>query len=140
MSGHKNWVSKRTCVYNIGYHIVWSTKYRRNVLSGAVEKRLKELFQEIAIDFGFEVSEFEVMPDHCHLFVTCHPKYSPSDIVKQLKGITARKLFLEFPKIKEKLWGGHLWNPSYSIGTAGDMSKDVVLRYIQNQKTEEVRK
>ncbi|MES2805530.1 MAG: IS200/IS605 family transposase, partial [Bacteroidota bacterium] len=90
MSGHKNWVSKRTCVYNIGYHIVWSTKYRRNVLSGAVEKRLKELFQEIAIDFGFEVSEFEVMPDHCHLFVTCHPKYSPSDIVKQLKGITAR--------------------------------------------------
>ncbi|RYZ90118.1 MAG: IS200/IS605 family transposase, partial [Proteobacteria bacterium] len=69
-----------------------------------------------------------------------HPKYSPSDIVKQLKGITARKLFLELPKIKEKLWGGHLWNPSYSIGTVGDMSKDVVLRYIQNQKIEEVRK
>ncbi|RYZ77081.1 MAG: IS200/IS605 family transposase, partial [Proteobacteria bacterium] len=76
----------------------------------------------------------------CHLFVTCHPKYSPSDIVKQLKGITARKLFLEFPKIKEKLCGGHLWNPSYYIGTVGDMSKDVVLRYIQNQKTEELRK
>ncbi|WP_422662083.1 IS200/IS605 family transposase [Oligoflexus sp.] len=126
----------QTCVYNIGYHIVWSTKYRRKVIEGAVETRLKSLFQEIARDFEFESKEMEVMPDHCHVFVSCHPKISPSDIVKCLKGITAGKLVQEFPVIRKKLWAGHLWNPSYYIGTVGNMSKDAVLRYIQNQKTE----
>ena len=90
---------------------------------------------EISREFGFEIKEMEVMPDHCHVFISCHPKTAPSSIVKYLKGITARKLFTEFPSIKKKLWGGHLWNPSYYIGTVGNMSKDVVLRYIQNQKT-----
>ncbi len=136
MSSHKDWNSGRTCVYNIGYHIVWSTKYRRQVITGPVEERLKQLFYEIAKDFEFEIKEMEVMPDHCHVFVTCHPKKAPSDIVKCLKGITARKLLIEYPVIKKKLLGGHLWNPSYYIGTVGNMSKDVVLRYIQNQKSE----
>lgn len=136
MSSHKDWISGRTCVYNIGYHIVWSTKYRRQVIIGPVEERLKQLFKEIATEFEFEIKEMEVMPDRCHVFVTCHPKKSPSDIVKCLKGITARKLLIEYPVIKKKLWEGHLWNPSYYIGTVGNMSKDVVLRYIQNQKSE----
>ncbi len=136
MTGHKNWISGRTCVYNMGYHIVWSTKYRQQVITGPIEKRLKQLFNEIAKDFEFEIKEMEVMPDQCQLFVTCHPKKAPSDIVKCLKGITARKLLIEYPVIKKKLWGGHLWNPSYYIGTVGNMSKDVVLRYIQNQKSE----
>ena len=135
MSENKDWVSGRTCVYNIGYHIVWSTKYRRKVIQGEIEDRLKNLMLEISREFGFEIKEMEVMPDHCHVFISCHPKTAPSSIVKYLKGITARKLFTEFPSIKKKLWGGHLWNPSYYIGTVGNMSKDVVLRYIQNQKT-----
>lgn len=87
MTSHKDWVSGRTCVYNIGYHIVWSTKYRREVIEGAIAERLKLLFKEIAQDFEFEIREMEVMPDHCHVFVSCHPKKSPSDIVKCLKGI-----------------------------------------------------
>ncbi len=140
MASHRDWISGRTCVYNIGYHIVWSTKYRKKVLEGKIESRLKILFQEIANEFEFEIKEMEVMPDHCHVFVSCHPKKAPSNIVKCLKGITARKLFLEFPSIKKNLWDGHLWNPSYYIGTVGSMSKDVVLRYIQNQKAEEVTK
>lgn len=85
--------------------------------------------------YDFEIKEMEVMPDHCHLFVSCHPKYSPSNIVKILKGTSARLLFMAFPQIKKTLWGGHLWNPSYYIGTVGNMSKEVVLKYIQNQKT-----
>ena len=135
MSNKKEWISGRTCVYNIGYHIVWSTKYRRQVLHGEIASRLKILFLEISNDFQFEIKEMEIMPDHCHIFVSCHPKIAPSNIVKCIKGITARKLFLEFPSIKKKLWGGHLWNPSYYIGTVGNISKEVILRYIQNQKT-----
>lgn len=137
MTGQKNWVAGRTCVYNIGYHIVWSTKYRRKVLEGHVASRLKTLFYDIANQFEFDIKSMEVMPDHCHLFVACHPKKAPSDIVKCLKGISARILFMEYPDIKNKLWGGHLWNPSYYIGTVGDMSKDTVLKYIEQQKSRE---
>jgi putative transposase len=131
-----DWISGRTCVYNIGYHIVWSTKYRKKIIEGSIDSRLKELFKEIANEYDFLIREMEVMPDHCHVFVESHPKYAPSRIVKLLKGVSARKLFMEFPHIKQKLWGGHLWNPSYYIGTVGNMSKDIVLKYIQQQKSE----
>ena len=131
------WIAGRTCVYNVGYHIVWSTKYRKRIIGGKIESRPKELFGQIASEYDFTIQELEVMPDHCHVFVTSHPKYAPSRIVKLLKGISARKLFMEFPGIKNKLWGGHLWNPSYYIGTVGNMSQDVVLKYIQQQKTKQ---
>ena len=133
--GHgRDWVSGRTCVYNIGYHIVWSTKYRRHAIVGDVETRLKVLLQEIASEHGFIVENMEVMPDHIHVFASAHPKVPPSTLVKLLKGVSARKLFIEFPELRSKLWGGHLWNPSFYVGTAGSMSKDVIMRYIDEQK------
>ena len=134
MLKNNEWKSVRTCVYNVGYHLVWSTKYRRQVIKGDVEKRIKEIFHEVAEQYDLEIGEMEVMPDHCHLFISCHPKIPPSHLAKWFKGISARKLFIEFPSLKSKLWKGHLWNPSYYVGTVGNMSKDVVLRYIQDQK------
>ena len=125
----------RTCVYTIGYHFVWSTKYRKNVLTGKVEAFLKILFQAIALEYGFTIDTMEVMPDHCHLFIVAHPKYSPSIIAKLLKGISARKLFQAFPLLKKRLWNGHLWNPSYYVGTAGSLSQETIKRYIEEQKT-----
>ena len=136
-SKKKDWVSGSTCVYNFGYHVVWSTKYRKKVLVDKVDTCLRGLFTDMGQQYDFEIKEIEIMPDHCHLFISCHPKYSPSNIVKILKGTSARRLFMAFPQIKKSLWGGHLWNPSYYIGTVGNISKDVVLKYIQNQKQEE---
>jgi len=125
----------RTCVYNCNYHIVFSTKYRRKVLTPEVEDYLKRVVVEIGIEKGFEVAMVEVgEQDHVHLFVSAHPKIAPSYIVKMVKGISARKLFLKFPELKKKLWKGHLWNPSYYIETIGSISKDVIRKYIENQK------
>lgn len=125
----------RTCVYNVNYHIVWSVKYRRNVLTTEIELYLKELFQEIAQEKEFEVVMVEVgEQDHIHVFASAHPKIAPSYIVKMLKGISARKLFLTFPQLKERLWGGHLWNSSFYIETIGSISEDVIRKYIENQK------
>jgi len=76
----------------------------------------------------------EILPDHVHLFVTAHPKFSPANIVKIFKGISAKKLFERHPEIKDKLSNGHLWNPSYYVGTCGDTTKDVVQMYIETQK------
>jgi len=75
-----------------------------------------------------------VSQDHVHIFASAHPKIPPSYIVKMIKGITARKLFLEFPELKKKLWKGHLWNPSYYIETIGSISEDVIKKCIENQK------
>lgn len=96
----------RTCVYNIGYHIVWLTKYRKEVITGAVENTLKESLLEIAKEKGFEIKYLETMPDHVHVFVSCAPKYAPSYIYKMLKGISARKLFLKHPDIKKNFGAG----------------------------------
>ena len=87
------------------------------------------------IEKGFEVARVEVgEQDHVHLFVSAHPKIESSYIVKMVKGISARKLFLKFPKLKKKLWKGHLWNPSYYIETIDSISEDVIRKYIEAQK------
>lgn len=124
----------RTCVYNVNYHIVWSVKYRRKVLTKPIESYLKTLFQEIAKEKGFEVVIMEVAEqDHIHVLASAHPKVAPSYIVKMLKGISGRKLFLQFPEIKQKLWKGRLWNSCSYIETVGSISEDVIKKYIAKQ-------
>ncbi|MFC5627669.1 IS200/IS605 family transposase, partial [Aliibacillus thermotolerans] len=84
---------------------------------------------------GFEIIMMEVgEQDHIHVFATAHPKIAPSYIVRMLKGVSGRKLFLKFPEIKQKLWKGHLWNNSYYIETVGSISEDVIKKYIAKQK------
>ncbi|MBN1976001.1 MAG: IS200/IS605 family transposase [Anaerolineae bacterium] len=126
---------KRTkgAVYNLNYHLVWCPKYRRSVLAGPVADRLRQLLNEIAVQNGFELLACEVMPDHTHLFVSAPPKYSPANLAKLFKGITARRLRQELgEQIRHKLWKpGVLWSPSYYAGTAGNVSGDVIRRYIE---------
>lgn len=130
-----NLIHARTCVYNVNYHIVWSVKYRKKVLTQEVELYLKKIFKEIAEEKSFLLQMVEVgEQDHIHVFVSAHPKIAPSYIVKMLKGISGRKIFLQFPEIKQKLWKGVLWNSSYYIETVGSISEDVIKRYIANQK------
>ncbi|MED1439790.1 IS200/IS605 family transposase, partial [Aeribacillus composti] len=96
-----NLIHARTCVYNVNYHIVWSVKYRKKVLTQEVELYLKKIFKEIAEEKGFLLQMVEVgEQDHIHVFVSAHPKIAPSYIVKMLKGISGRKIFLQFPEIK----------------------------------------
>lgn len=127
----------RTCVFNISYHIVWSTKYRRKVLNTDIEKRLKEILIDVGKQKGFEIIEIEVrMKDHVHVFVSAIPKISISYIAKMMKGISGRLLLKEFPKISKELWNGELWNPSYYVETIGSISEEAIRQYIQNQEKE----
>lgn len=124
----------RTCVYNVNYYIVWTVKYRRKVLTEEIEKYLNDLFQNIAKDKEFEVIMMEVGErDHIHVFASAHPKIAPSYIVKMLKGISGRRLLMDFPEIKEKLWKGKLWNPSFYLETVGSTSEESMKKYIENQ-------
>lgn len=122
-------------MYNVNYHIVWSTKYRKKVLDDKIQGYLKILFCDIAGEKGFAIHTMEIMPDYVHVFASAHPQVAPSYIVKMLKGISARKVLLKYPEIKDKLYKGHLWNSSFYIETIGSISEDAIRRYIENQKT-----
>jgi putative transposase len=124
----------RGYVYSIQYHIVWCVKYRHKVLQDDVDKRLKEILNQIADDNGFTISEMESDDDHIHLLVDCSPQHSIPSIIKALKGVSARLLFKEYPSLKKKLWGGHLWNPSYFVATVSENTEAQIRQYIQNQK------
>lgn len=124
----------RGYVYSLQYHIVWCTKYRKQVLRGEIEDQCKEILYDIAKEYGFQIQAMEMMPDHVHMLLDCKPQFYIPDMIKIMKGNTARKLFLSFPELKQQLWGGHLWNPSYCVVTVSDRSYDQVKRYVERQK------
>ena len=124
----------RGYIYSLHYHIVWCTKYRRPVLTDGIDTDIKQYFSEMAAQYDFVITAMEVMPDHVHLLLDCKPQFYISDMVKILKGNTARWIFMKHPVIKSKLWGGHLWNPSYCVVTVSERSEEQVTRYIASQK------
>lgn len=133
MPENKNrWVRSETAVYNLGYHIVWCPKYRRKVLTGEVETRLRELLAEKAGSIDVEIKSMEIMPDHVHLFVKTNPVHPPQSVIAQLKGYTSRILRQEFPKIKSRL--PSLWTRSYYVETVGHISEETIRKYIEDQK------
>lgn len=131
MNGNR-WTKSKTVVYNIGYHLIWCSKYRRKVLTGDAETRLKELLAEKAGQIDIEIVQMEIMPDHVHLFVKATPVNSPHYIVQQLKGYTSRVLRQEFPSLKSRL--PSLWTRSYYCESVGHISEETVLKYIEDQK------
>jgi len=109
------------------------------LLKGAVAKRLKEIFQEVAERYEFEIDTMEVMEDHVHLFLVVPPGYAPSGVVNILKSISEKTLFKEFPALKKELWGGELWNDGYFVRSVGDqVTAEVIRRYIKHQHEEQL--
>ena len=126
----------RGYVYSIQYHLVWCVKYRHKVLSRDIDERLKELLYKIALDNKFAIKEIETDLDHVHLLIECSPQHYIPDMLKALKGVSARLLMKEFGVVlKKKLWGGHLWSPSYFVATVSENTESQIREYIQNQKT-----
>lgn len=126
------WTHSNNTVYNIGYHIIWCPKYRRKVLVGEVENRLKQLLLEKAKEIGISIEELQIMPGHVHLFVKASPVASPHWIVQQLKGYTSHELRGEFQSLKTRL--PTLWTRSYYVESCGHISEDTIKRYIEEQK------
>ena len=119
-------------VYEAKYHLVWCPKYRKRVLVGEVRERVKQLFYRIAEQFDFEIGRCEVAEDHVRILVSFPPRYSIAKVVGIIKGISSSKVFEEYPKLKEKLWGGHLWEQGYFARTVGELITDgVIRRYIE---------
>lgn len=131
-------VYERNYVYNFHFHLVWATKYRNKIFNTQeLRDEMKNILLKLSDMSEIYVEEIEVMEDHVHMMISFKPKYSATDVVKNLKGHSAKIFFKAHPEIKNnKMWGGHLWSHSYYMGTVGNMSKDVVKLYIQNQNLE----
>jgi len=123
-------------VYNLNYHLVWCPKYRRSVLIGLVPDRLQQVLSEVAAQHGFEILACEAMPDHVHIIASAPPRYSPADLAKLFKGVTSRRLRRELGgQVGRQVWKpGTLWSPSYYVGSAGNISGNVIKRYIEESQ------
>ena len=121
-------------VYILQAHLVWSTKYRYGVLSGEVQVRCRELIRQVCDANDVYIMKGVVSSDHIHLHVSYSPKLSISDIVRRIKGRTARKLLQEYPQLKKRYWGGHLWGIGYGVWSSGNITDDMINNYLDHHK------
>ena len=128
-------IKGRGYVYAIQYHVVWCVKYRRKIITPQIEKSLFVILTKLAADSGFTIAEFNTDLDHVHLLLECSPQHYIPNIIKGLKGVSARLLMKKYgDNLRKKLWGGHLWNPSYFVATVSEQTEEQIRRYIQSQK------
>ncbi len=119
-------------VFSLKYYLVLCSKYRKAILTGEIEERLKALLYQKAEDLKATIHALEVMPDHVHIFVESDPTFAPAQIAAQLKGFTSHALREEFPWLKSRL--PCMWSRSYYISSVGSVSESTVKRYIAAQK------
>jgi putative transposase len=120
----------RWCHYNIAYHFFWIPKYRRKILTGDVEKILKESIVQCCEKNGWTLIAIETDIDHVHCFISSPPRWSPARIVGLIKGYTSLILRKQFPRLKKVCGKESLWTSAYYVGTAGNMSAHTIIRYI----------
>jgi putative transposase len=124
--------SNNNITYSCKYHVVWCPKYRRKVLVNGVDTRLKEILNEVCLEFKAELIELEVMPEHVHILVECDPQFGIAKLIRYMKGRSSRLLRQEFPWLKSRL--PTLWTNSYFVSTVGGAPLEVIKQYIENQK------
>lgn len=127
-------IKERTSVTNLMYHLVFVTKHRKSVFDTEDKRQqLGDELKRIAEQKEITIIQMEIANDHVDLLIQLPPKLAPSDVVKSLKGTSARWWFKEFPETKRQLWNGHLWSNSFYMSTVGNVSKEIVNNYIENQ-------
>ena len=121
-------------VYEIHVHLVWSTKYRFQVLKGEVQLRCRDLIRQTCDSLDVQIMKGVVSKDHVHLDISYPPRLSISDIVKRLKGRSARILLEEFGELKKRYWGGHFWGIGYGAWSTGNITDEMIASYLEHHR------
>jgi REP element-mobilizing transposase RayT len=123
--------------YNVSvimYHIVCPAKYRRAVITGEVDEKLKEVCKGIEVRYEIRFLEIGTEKEHVRFLVQSVPTYSPVQITQIIKSITAKRIFEACPEVKKALWGGEFWTKGYYVGTVGEHGDEkVITQYVKNQ-------
>src|SRR5215469_12032292 len=125
----------RHCVFNMHAHLVFVTKYRRNVFNKKSLNILAIIFEEVCSKFETTLVEFEGEKDHVHLLIYYPPKLALSKLVNSLKGVSSRLLRKHVSEIQKYYWKGVLWSPSYFASSCGGAPIAIIKDYIQNQQS-----
>lgn len=117
------------------HHISFIPKYRHKIFGyERIKSVCEHSFYETAEKYGFNIRELGFDIDHLHLIIDIPPRYSVSQVVKLLKGISSRKLFKTFPWLRRKFfWRGKLWSPAYYFDSVGDVQSEVIENYVRQQ-------
>lgn len=108
------------------------TKYRYKVLTGEVAVRVRELVRQTCEAFEIRIVRGVVSGDHVHILVSGPPEMAPSEIMRRIKGRTASRLFEEFPHMKKRCWGRHIWARGYFCATVGQMTEEMIKQYLEH--------
>ena len=123
-------------VFQFQAHLVFCTKYRYRVLSGDVQLRCRDLIRQICDGLDIRIIKGVVSADHVHLHISYPPRHSISDIVRRLKGRSARKLLQEYPQLKKRYWGGHFWGIGYGGWSSGNITESTINEYLDHHGEE----
>jgi putative transposase len=121
-------------VYDLKYHIVWITKYRKPVLRREIGTRVRELVRMICASLDVEIVKGNISRDHVHLLVSEPPTLAVSRLVQRMKGLTSRRLLEENRGLNKAFLGRHLWGRGYSAASTGNVSEEMIAQYIENQQ------
>ena len=120
-------------VFSMYYHLVLVTKYRRKVINDTISKRLREIFDYIAVNYNISVVEWNDDQDHVHILFKAQPNSELSKFINAYKSASSRLIKKEYPDIKEKLWKEYFWSRSFCLITTGGVTIDVIKQYIESQ-------
>ena len=120
-------------VFELHYHFVFTTKYRKPVLRGEVGTRFRDLTREICRTHDIEILKGHIRPDHVHLLLSVPPPLAPSRVMKLIKGKTSHHMLSDFRRLKREFWGRHLWARGYFVCSSGNVTDEVIRQYIENQ-------
>jgi putative transposase len=126
-------------IYDIKYHLIWVTKYRYQVLQGKIAERLRELIRQGCEARGMTIIQGSISKDHVHMLISCPPDLSPSKIVQYIKGRSSKLIQEEFPELKKRYWGQHLWARGYFCATVGSVDAETIRLYVESQELPEQR-
>lgn len=124
--------TKKGIAYKNQFHVIWTVKYRKELLTGKIEERLKEIIYEVCQEKEAELKAIEVMPDHVHVFIDVDPRQPLHLLIKAFKGRTSNELRKEFKILTTRV--PSLWTRSYFCCTVGHISEEIIKKYIEEQK------
>ena len=120
-------------VYDLKYHIVWITKYRKPILHGAIGLRVRELIRQTCASLDVYIEKGHVAKEHVHLLVSIPPDIAVSELVQRMKGRSSRLMLQEFGELKKAYWGRHLRARGYFVASTGNVTDEIIAEYIEKQ-------
>ncbi|MEM6297413.1 MAG: IS200/IS605 family transposase [Bacteroidota bacterium] len=121
-------------IYDLKVHLVWVTKYRYHVLKGEVQKRCRDILVQVCDANDVRILKGVVSKDHVHMHVSYPAKLSISELVKRLKGRSARVLLSEYPALRKRYWGKHFWAIGYGAWSTGNITDEMVEEYLAHHR------